>query len=38
MKLLLVSINFSLVIVQLGKVVQEIQLKVINTMVCTLYL
>ena len=37
MKLLLVSINFSLVIVQLGKVIQEIQLEVINTIVCTLY-
>ena len=37
MELLLVSINFSLVIVQLGKVIQEIQLKGINTIVCTLY-
>ena len=35
MKLLLVSINFSLVI---GKVIQEIRLKVINTIVCTLTL
>ena len=35
MKLLLVCINFSLVIAQLGKVIQEIQLEVINTIVCT---
>ena len=38
MKLLLVSINFSIVIVQLGKVIQEIQLKGINTIVCTVTL
>ena len=36
-KLLLVSINFSLVIVQLDKVIQEIQLEVINTIVYTLF-
>jgi len=37
MKLLLVSIKFGLVTVQLGKVIQEIQCKWINTIVCTLY-
>ena len=37
MKLLLVN-NFSLVIVHLRKVIQEIKLKGMNTIVCTLYL
>ena len=38
MKLLLVSVNFSLILVQLGKVIQEVQLKWTNTIVCALYL